>query len=144
MAVAITTDGGTNTALMEVLLLVITILLGLIGWGARKAFQDLQERLKTAATHRSQNREDIDDHSYMLYGSDQDTWDGMYPEVKKNRRALNQHREVLGQHGGRLDKHATALRREEMIGPEPPREDAPSADELLRLNRIGDGSGGDD
>ena len=144
MLVPLATDGVTNTALMEVLLLIITVLLGLIGWGARKAFQDLQERLKTANRHRSKNREDIDDHSYMVYGSDQDTWNGLYPELKKNRRALNQHREVLDQHGGRLDKHATALRREEMIGPEPPREDAPSADELMRLNRIGDGSGGDD
>ena len=144
MLVPLATDSVTNTALMEVLLLIITVLLGLIGWGARKAFQDLQERLKTANRHRSKNREDIDDHSYMVYGSDQDTWNGLYPELKKNRRALNQHREVLDQHGGRLDKHATALRREEMIGPEPPREDAPSADELIRLNRIGDGSGGDD
>ena len=144
MLVPLATDGVTNTALMEVLLLIITVLLGLIGWGARKAFQDLQERLKTANRHRSQNREDIDDHSYMVYGSDQDTWNGLYPELKKNRRALNQHREVLDQHGGRLDKHATALRREEMIGPEPPREDAPSADELMRLNHIGDGNGGDD
>ena len=144
MLVILVTDGVTNTALMEVLLLIITILLGVIGWGARKAFQDLQDRLETAAKHRSQNREDIDDHSYMVYGSDQDTWNGLYPELKKNRRALNQHREVLNQHGGRLDKHGTALRREEMIGPEPPREDAPSADELMRLNRIGDGSGGDD
>jgi hypothetical protein len=142
MPVVLATDGGTNTALMEVLLLIITFLLAVIGWGLRKWFRDLQSRLETATTHRSQNREDIDDHSYMLYGSDSDTWDGVYSEVKKNRRGLNQHREVLDQHGERVDKHGSALRREDMIGPEPPREDAPTADDLAEFDRIG--SGGDD
>jgi hypothetical protein len=140
--VLLATDGGMNTALMEVLLFVITVLIGVIGWGARKAYHDLQSRLETANQRRSQNRDDIDDHSYMLYGSDQDTWDGVYSEVKKNRRGLNQHREVLDQHGERVDKHGSALRREDMIGPEPPREDAPTADDLAEFDRIG--SGGDD
>ncbi|UBF23455.1 hypothetical protein HRTV-28_gp17 [Halorubrum tailed virus 28] len=135
-------EGSTNTALMEVLLFVITILLGVIGWGARKAYHDLQSRLEAANSRRTQNRDDIDDHSYMLYGSDKDTWDGVYSEVKKNRRGINQHREVLDQHGEKIGKHESALRREDMIGPEPPREDAPNAEDLVELNRIGDG--GDD
>lgn len=137
------TDGGTNTALMEVLLLVITVLIAVIGWGARKAFRDLQERLETANAHRSQNREDIDDHSYMLYGSDKDTWDGVYTEVKKNRRGIRQQREVLNQHDERLTKHGSALRREDMVGPEPRPDDERTAEDLAELNRIGS-EGGDD
>jgi hypothetical protein len=142
MSVVLAAADGTNTALMEVLLLVITVLLSLIGWGARKAYRDLQSRLETATSHRSQNREDIDDHGYMLYGSDTDTWDGVYHEVKKNRRGMRQHRELIREHGSRVEKHDAALRREEMIGPETAREDAPDPEDLVELNRMG--TGGDD
>ena len=142
MSVVLATDGGMNTALMEVLLLIITIALAVIGYFLREVKTYLEAEIQSAKAERNQNGEQIDDHSYMLYGSDKDTWDGVYSEVKKNRRGLNQHREVLDQHGERVDKHGVALRREDMIGPEPPREDAPAADDLAEFDRIG--SGGDD
>jgi hypothetical protein len=142
MPVVLTADGGMNTALMELLLLIITIALAVIGYFLREVKTYLEAEIQSAKAERSQNGEQIDDHSYMLYGSDTDTWDGVYTEVKKNRRGLNQHREVLDQHGERVDKHGAALRREDMIGPEPPREDAPTADDLAEFDRIG--SGGDD
>ena len=142
MPVVLTADGGMNTALMELLLLIITIALAVIGYFLREGKTYLEAEIQSAKAERSQNGEQIDDHSYMLYGSDKDTWDGVYSEVKKNRRGLNQHREVLDQHGERVDKHGAALRREDMIGPEPPREDAPTADDLAEFDRIG--SGGDD
>lgn len=141
MSVVLAAGGETNTALMELLLLVITLTLGVIGYFLREVKTYLETEIQSAKAERSQNGEQIDDHSYMLYGSDKDTWDGVYSEVKKNRRGIRQQREVLNQHDETLDKHGAALRRKDMIGPDPAPEDTSSAEDLVELNRIGDGGG---
>lgn len=139
MSEVVLQSGGTNTALMEVLLLLITMLLAVIGWGARRGFNDLKEKLETANSQRRQNRDDIDDHSYMLYGADRGTWNGVYNELKKNRRGLIVHRDILRNHTDRLDKHGQALREEDMI--QDTTGDGTDPDDLRDLQTIGNDAG---
>jgi DNA-directed RNA polymerase delta subunit len=121
---------ATSTALIELFLLVITVMLGVIGWGLRKFYKSLNDELKTAEQERERNREDIDTNGIMLFGSDHTPWDGFGPEIRENRRAVRQLSQGLDDHHELLIRHNSALVRENIIAPESPTEADPDSDDF--------------
>jgi len=111
---------ATSTALIELFLLVITVMLAVIGWGLRKFYHSLNDELQTAEDERERNREDIDTNGIMLFGSDNTPWDGFGPEIRDNRRAVRQLSKGLDDHQEIIIRHHAALKREDVIPPESP------------------------
>jgi hypothetical protein len=115
--VVLQTEAGTNTALMEVLLMVITALLAAIAWGLRKAYKSITETLKQVRETQDEQGKRIHRNRTSLFGKDGTPWNGFENEIKKSRSGIIQAHETLNQQATALKRHRRALKRADLLAP---------------------------
>jgi len=120
----------------DFMLLVITLLLGTIGWGIRKWYHDLSDTLDEVTGQLEANRQQIKRNQTTLFGREATPWNGYNAEIQRNRRAIRNHRTILETHADGLKRHHAALAREGLIDPDrgSPEPDPADLDDVPQLN----------
>lgn len=103
----------SETAFLELMVVVITILVGLVSYFGKKyadkvveTIEDLSDTLEAHEERIEDNEEGVRVHDNLLYGKDNTPWDGFAEEVRVNRnhvsinrQHIKRHRELLEQEG---------------------------------------------
>jgi len=133
------TEAGTEGALRDLLLMVITVLLAVIAWGAKRAFGTIKEYLESIIDTQERQGRQIEQNSVSLFGKDGTPWDGFEDEIKKSRSGIIQTQRALNQQAMALKRHRRALKRAGLLAPNRETQNMnPEFDDLETLGDVED------